>query len=272
MKSKIIYLLTTVLVSSLLFNAYEDDAKGPVYNELGNKDYVSFLSATQTFEIDQNSKVLVYMGHANKNIVNTNAKVVLSFDDEESEALFSLASDEISFGTNPLVPVEIIYDIDKLEFKKNYAMTLKIADDETTYPLGSDIKETTVTIKRALTFSYVGKGLYTSLLLEGDTEEVDIERADQNPNVYRLSGFYKNAIEFIIDPKNGTAIIDPQDLGEDIFGEGTNSWIWCESGTYSDGVCTFGGNTWDNAWFTDDALEAGAPMENEVIVLPPDSY
>lgn len=82
MKNRIIYYLVGTITMSLLFFACEDEQKGPVYELEKGKDYVSFISASQAYEVTDENQVSVYIGHANKGMPKAVAKVsILSVGD-----------------------------------------------------------------------------------------------------------------------------------------------------------------------------------------------
>lgn len=117
----------------------------------------------------------------------------------------------------------------------------------------------------------VGVGSYTSQIF-GETFPVQFSRPADGDNRYKMIGFFGNDIIINVNPALGKAVILAQSLGEDLFGEDKESWIECTAGTYVNGVCTFAGDTWDNAIYTSEAMINGIRMEGEVFTLPEGSY
>jgi hypothetical protein len=117
------------------------------------------------------------------------------------------------------------------------------------------------------------EGTYASALFVGSfAVTFDKSLVDVDPVRYILKDFFTNPIVIEVSFSTGTAVIQAQDLGDDIFDVGTTTWIRCNAGTYANGIITFGGNTWDNAFFTDGTFASGARMSNERFILPAGAY
>ena len=209
MKSKIGYLSITFLTLSAFFLSCNDnDVNGPTY-DLAGKDYVSFLSTSQSFEVLEEESVNVYLGHANKSMTDTEANVFITDFGENTEGLFTLKSSSFSFGNEQLIPVKVFFDLEKLEFNYKYQITLTLADDPNLYPLKSDIKKTVVTIKRGLTYSEFGEGTFNSEAMDSIWTP-SILLADQ-AEIYRLPDLYKKGYPVnILINKDGTVTVEEQ--------------------------------------------------------------
>lgn len=112
-----------------------------------------------------------------------------------------------------------------------------------------------------------GLGKYYSPMF-GGVFEITVERNSLSPSNFRTPDLFSKTIFFSIDEEKGSATILAQPIGQDVFGAGTESWIQGLKGIYADGVCYFGGNVFDNAFFTDETLKRGATMADERIILP----
>lgn len=123
--------------------------------------------------------------------------------------MFTLADDEIVFGENDWITADILFDSEALVYNYDYTLILELAPDASEYPLGTDIKQIEVTIKRSLTFSDYGVGVFSSEAF-GEEWEQPLLVADQ-AEVYRLPDLYEP--EYPIDilfNGDGTVTVDPQ--------------------------------------------------------------
>ena len=189
------------------------------------------------------------------------------------KSIFTLTTPVVNFNAGEYTATAIVGfgNIERLQAGVQYRFTLAFANENETVSIGGSNKADIVA-SRKLTFVKVeAPGTFSSVAF-GGAWACDILRAIEAPNFYKLSDFFVNDILFAIDPVAGTAVIPFQPLGEDIFGAGSNSWIECLAGTYANGVCVFGGGTWNNAYYTSQAANSGYRMTNERIILPPGSY
>ena len=180
--------------------------------------------------------------------------------------LFSLPSSEVNFAAGEYeLSVDINFVLNSLSAAGlQYKFDIEF-DGSPEISKGGNAK-TAVTVSRKLTWERKA-GYYASAAF-GGTFNASIDRAIESPSMFRLANVFDNTILFSIDKVAGTAVIPSQDLGEDIFGAGSNSWISCSKGTYANGVVTFSGGVWDNAFFTSSAMSSGLRMTSEQIILP----
>ena len=180
--------------------------------------------------------------------------------------LFTLSSTKVSFAAGEYESrVDINFVLNDLSTTgTQYRFNLEF-DGGVELSKGANAK-TDITASRKLTWERKA-GSYVSAAF-GGTYSASIDRAVESPNMFRLANFFENIILFSVDKAAGTAVIPSQDLGEDIFGAGSSTWISCSKGTYANGVVTFGGGVWDNAFFTSSAMSSGLRMTSEQIILP----
>lgn len=154
--------------------------------------------------------------------------------------------------------------------------TFKLLSNSAGYTIGvganGEASEYKVNVLDDDIWNPVGTGSFVSAAFGGKTFPVDYYRSILDNNTYKMSGMFTNDIVFAIDPDAGKATVEAQSLGDDIFGVGSDSWIRCTAGLYSNGVCTFSGGTFDNAYFTSSSMGSGLQMANEQFVLPAGSY
>ena len=210
MKNKMIYSTIAVLFSLAFFNACNEDIDGATYNPEKGKDYVSFQAGAYSFRVDDETmEVNIYAGHANKNMKETMVEIATVEYEEGTEDLFNISSTRIPFGENAWIPIEIAFEPSTLEYTRNYWIKIVLTDDESPYPLGTDIKETLVTIKRELTFFEFGEGFFVSEAWE--SEWIQPILLAQQAEVYRLPDLYEEGYSIDIFVKeNGEIVLDPQ--------------------------------------------------------------
>lgn len=204
----------------------------------------------------------------------TDVKVTVSGGTAERGKHFNVSLPEkltIPAGENIVsFEIELYYSAFNFLEERTIEFTLEGSSDVTAIPVVDKYTLKAIPVA-TLTYSEVGVGSYQSIAF-GGTYDVTFERCDQLPNIYIMMDFYTNPIEIIVDPANNIATIDPQDVGEDVFGAGSNSWIYCTAGTFYSGVITFGGGVWDNALFTNEGMGSGYRFVEEVITLPAGSW
>jgi hypothetical protein len=223
MKHQLVYLLS-IIITFALFITCDDETKGPVF-ELGTNDYVSFLTKSQTFNINDNdTKVVIYAYHLNKTVVGTTVDIAVDCS-LETKALFEVLSTQLHFVDENPVPIEITFDATKLEYNVDYSLTLTIPPDTEKYPLGSDSKTIAVKIRRALTFTSLGEGRFISELLEEEWEQEILSAVQKK--MYRLPNLYRIGYPMDIQiNEDETVTILPQsawynNMFGDVYVEGT---------------------------------------------------
>jgi hypothetical protein len=270
-KSKYIFLL---LIGFMLITACSEN-EGAIYDQ-GDKQNAVFQVASMNVELLPSEtgglssfSVKLHRGNT-KNVADI--ALTLKAPEETENINFQLASPTLHFDAGQNVAEAIItYNYSEVGASDSYSMLLSIASEEDK-PIFSKNSSINISARKTLTYSLIEEeGIFVSSAF-GGAFPVVIYRAQEDPNIYKLSEFFINDIIFVINPANGTATISPQSLGEDIFGTGTVSWITGLDGTYANGSCIFGGGTWDNAYYTNSSLASGLPMADERIILPTGSY
>lgn len=237
---------------------------------------VKFEKATNRITIplkDTIDVVKVQLVSAPLNIP-TDVKVTLTGGSAEKGKHFDVTLPEkltIPAGEN-IVSFEIKLHYSAFGFmeERTLEFSLEGPDHATAIPVVNKYTLTVVPIA-TLTYSSIGTGKYQSVAF-GGTFDVKYERCDQLPNRYIVVDAFANPFEVIVDPASKTATVKAQDLGEDIFGAGTNTWIQCTAGKYSPGVITFDGGTWDNAYWTSEGMSSGYRLVEEIFILPDGGY
>lgn len=247
-------------------NACNQDNERAFYDESATAAY-SFTQATVVAEVSADDNGALQVKVARTHAAEA-ASVQLKFTATAAVGeIFSLATPAITFAAGDYeAAARVEFALGKLALAGQYSFSVAFADPATPVSMGGKA-ETVVRASRKLTFVNVGTGTYSSAALE-ETNEVLFERAKESPNVYKLVNCFTNDILMELDTDAGTAKIAAQDCGQDFFGNGTNTWIQCLKGTCAKGVVTFGGDTWDNAFFIDKSLNGGLRMTNEVFTLP----
>jgi hypothetical protein len=271
--NKIIKLLIVAAAALTGLSACNQDNERAFYDESAPAAY-SFLQPVVSAELtpEYNNAIKVRVTRTNA-VEAASVQLKLTASTATAAAtLFTLDSPTVSFeaGVYEAVATVRFTLTDLAPDGTRYKFAIEFVDPATVISTGGS-KITNVDVSRQLTFVSVGSGTYVSTLF-GQTFEAPFERAVEAPNLYKLVGFFTNPILINVDFNAGTAVIPLQDLGEDVFNAGSNSWIKCANGAYANGVITFGGGTAANAFFTSQAMTSGAPMTNEKFLLPAGSY
>jgi hypothetical protein len=201
---KKIVLLFSILSLLLVFNACSSE--GTLFDFEG-KDFWSFRSARQNFIADETGKVGVYLHHLSDGKL-TPVTVSATYS-EGAEELFSVAT--TSFNTvdeRGRAVIEIAYNVEDLEYNTPYTVTLSVPVQD--YPRTNGLITTvTVEIRRPLTFSSIGTGVFLSEWLEEEKEQ-PVMLANQ-ATIYRLLDLYDTGYHIdIIDNGDGTVTIESQ--------------------------------------------------------------
>lgn len=167
--------------------------------------------------------------------------------------------------------VKLFYSAFSFMEERTIEFTLEGSDIATAIPGVNKFVLTAVPVAD-LTYTNVGVGSYSSTLFGGSPEDVEFERCDQLPNTYRMFGFFENPVELKIDPDNGTAVIEAQSIGDDLFDTGASTWLQCTKGRYAAGVITFESSDWDNAFWTNEGMSSGVKIALDIYTLPEGSY
>lgn len=187
-------------------------------------------------------------------------------------SIFTLETPVATFQVGEFqTAVNVTFNLNNLATNNTqYKFSLKIADANQAISKGG-YAQTDITAIRKLTYVPVETPATFTSTAFGGNFTFTLYRAVEAPTMYRMAGFFVNTISFTTDPGTGKAVIPAQDLGEDLFVAGTTSWIR-GNGTYSNGVCSFGDGTPNNAYFTNSAMTSGMLMTSEVIRLPAGAY
>ena len=263
MKKYIFRLSVISLIAFLGLNSCDQDAERKFYDQ-SNPPAYSFYQSAITTEMSAEDE-----GTYNVIVSRTNASEAASVPltisvPKPYDDIFSLSPASAVFEKGEYeTRISVKYDFEDIEPGITYNIKLSIPENSAS--LGS-YRE--MTIKASMKMEEIGKGLYISAAFGGKTYEVSYRKAI-GVDIYVMSGMFTNDVTFIIDKATGVCTIPDQGLGEDIFGADTETWISCVAGVYLDGKCTFGGGTWDNAFFTSPPpYSSGLPMTSEVFVLP----
>lgn len=265
-KIKYIPILFFILSAGIFFTSCEAD-EGAVYHQEGTK--VSFQLGTlfKSLTTDDGNTISIGMTRS-----NTTGDLDVPITLTGGGQVFNLTSPSIHFGSGEGTAYAVINHPGAGGLDPAGAYELKLSVDSALLsPSGIALVE--ISVQRKLTWQKIeNTGLYNSAVF-GGVFDAEYEKAAEASNVFRIVGFFENPIIITIDKAAGTATIPDQDLGEDLFGEDTNSWISGTAGTFSNGECFFGGGTWANAIYTSPPpYSSGLRMTNELFVLPEGSY
>lgn len=269
MKKNILYIIGLGLMFVYFFSSCNQDHEKEFYDMNQGELYsMQHIAMIKELTPEQNGIMQIPVTRTHKTGEGSvNVEVI---GDDAVKSVFKLKNPVLNFPSGEAVSfAEVEYDIESLSTTDRYTFKIALTDSANMSQGGAFA--TSITASRKLTFESVGKGVYASGAF-GGAAEVTYFRAIEAKNVYKMSGFFKNEIIFNINKADGTSKVPAQSLGQDIFGEGTISWIVCDAGTYKDGVCVFGGGTWDNAFFVDAKLNSGLRLTNEQFILPEGSY
>ncbi|MDH6304434.1 hypothetical protein M2459_001167 [Parabacteroides sp. PF5-5] len=265
------YLLFLFILPAL-FTACEDDQiyDGPArvkFEKTTGRVTIPLTDTTETVRVQLVSAPL-------KNPIDV--KVTVSGGTAEQGKHFDVSlSDKLTIPAGENIvsfDVKLYYSAFSFLEERTIEFTLEGSSAATEIPGVNKFTLTAVPVA-TLTYTNVGKGVYSSTLFDDpDPTEVEFERCDQLPNNYKMIGFFTNPIEIKVDPAKGTAVIEAQDLGDDLFGEGTNSWLECTNGRYAEGIITFEESDWDNVFYTSEGMSSGAKIGVDIYTLPAGSF
>lgn len=257
--------LSYILLLSILvaFAACNQDNEDRIYNP--TSEDVTFMIPAQKFLITPLVTEIEF------DLLRGNSKdeleVALQYS-EDLEFFSAPASVKFADGESKVTIKVGLKDVDKMEFNKDYVLKASMPESMATE---WGVKETALSVVVDYNWEEVGEGSYESLIFGGRFKALFLQ-AVENSSAFKFYDVFKNTISFEIDKQAGTAVMPAQDLGEDVFGAGSNSWIRGLSGTYSNGVVTFGPAGANNAVFTDNTFSSGATFTSEKIHLPAGTY
>lgn len=273
---KYILSISLLAMALLSFIACNVDAEGKLY-AISDKQELTFPSTMMISEVvsEDNGvvRIPIYRG-ANKGEFTATIEMMGA-----NEEIFELKSSSIKFnGGENISYIEISFgDIDNLGPTATYEFKIGIMDEEELSP--SAIDEIKVRVSRKLTWKSWGDGEFTSNDLYGDTYPVEVQSAEEDPNLYKAIGLYKDGYDILIsvNKAEGTAKITQQEIGLSIFGATyPKTWIRADACTYENGVITItpGDANNYNRWIVEPAPGTlGAFISDyEILVLPKGSY
>ncbi|MDR0429475.1 MAG: hypothetical protein LBH58_03215 [Tannerellaceae bacterium] len=165
-----------------------------------------------------------------------------------------------------------------LDIGIEYQATLEI-DEEVVSVSPGGVSKQQVTLTKKLTWKSVGEGTFTSNDIYEDTYPVKVLSTEEDPNIYKALGLYKDGYDIliIVDKTKKTAVIPQQEIGLSLFGDDyPGTWLRADACTYDNGVITItpGSDTNYNKWLVGAAQDAlGVYVSSpEILVLPQGSY
>ncbi len=208
MKHILFYLAVAAMSAGFLFSSCDDQTQGTVY-DLQGKDYVSFMSDTQLELINEETKVTVSLYHLNTSVSGTTATFSITYGDD-SEGLFTVSATQVTFTNEAAAPIDVTFNPEDLEFNKDYTITFTITGGAEISPLPTAQPSIELTVRRALTFTSLGTGLFISKIF-GSQWPQEVLLADQI-TLYRCPELYdtNKDIDFLLEEDGVTVSVAPQ--------------------------------------------------------------
>ena len=181
-----------------------DDKLGTEYDFQG-KNYASFDRASYSINASSEGKYQVYLYHlAEKETADATFTVSVNYNGAED--LFTVFPTQISFNKdNNKVPIEITYDMTKLEVLKPYTITLSIPNQNS--PGGRTFITQDVVITLQPVWTSLGMGVFESGLFGTWRQEIlqGLGVESLGIEVYRMPSLYVNGTHFtfIVDATTG---------------------------------------------------------------------
>ena len=191
---KIIYFISACALLFLTNSCQEEE--GTLF-EFGGKSYASFDAAKYSFNAEPEGKIVVYLYQMSGGGENTT--VTVSVDYNGAEDIFTVSPTQISFDAdNSKIPVEISYDITKLDLFEPYTILLSIPEQD--YPGTGVVEEQEVVITLQPEWELFGEGIYESEFW-GDSWSQNIYRGlgveALGIEVYMMPSLYVAGADFV---------------------------------------------------------------------------
>ncbi len=196
MKRNIFFLIVALALTSLVFNACEDNVQGTL-PEIGDGVHAAFASKIQNVDLvpaDGNQiRVPVYRG--GNSSVEANVAVAMTAASNVPAGLFTLSNPTVNFSVGENIAYAIIAFPNQgvLSPGALYNLTLTITDEAQLSV--SEVKEIKVAVQRKLTFNAIGTGLLYSEFDEV-VYSVPVQLAEEAP-VYRMISPYISGYHII---------------------------------------------------------------------------
>lgn len=171
--------IAALVTSAFAFTSCDQDAEGPKYSPESDACY-SFANNQMTFEVtaEENGvvNIPVYRGKGG-------AEATIDVTVVEADEIFSAIQPTVTFANGENVAyIQLNFgSIDNLGATSNYNVVLAL-NDSILSPAG--VGEINVTVKRQLTWEYIGDGTYATQLF-GEQWTQPVYKAKEGP-IYRL--------------------------------------------------------------------------------------
>jgi hypothetical protein len=276
--NKIIKPLILAVAVLLGLNACNQDNERTFYDESAPAAY-SFLQPVIVVELTADFNGVLHVVVARTNAAEA-ASVQIKFTATAAVGtIFTLATPTLSFAAGVYeATASVQFALENLASTgTRYSFSIEFADPATPVSTSGNSK-TDVQASRKLTFINVGNGTFTSNDVYGETYEVEIERAEELPTLYRARDLYADNYHILIQvfPEENRAVIPQQEIGVQLFNGYLKTWLRADACTYANGVITVtpGSATNYNRWIVEPAPSTlgawvGAP---EILELPAGAY
>ena len=213
---RVLFVLAAV---ATLFTACNQDVLGTLYDEsfgaengaeLGSFTFAASVLNLETGSEDQNMVLIpIYRGNLNQNVVNLKFEIeayvpkdtiidnslqtvqVKQWVAKDTEGLFSLATERVVFQDGQYMAyARVSYtDINSLSLINDYRIRLSLLGGVSP----SNKSQTVVSLKRRLTFEYLGECTYIDSCLFAEAYKADVYRAKE-AEVYRIMDPYSEGL------------------------------------------------------------------------------
>lgn len=268
------YIITIFLSIILLWSCEQE--KGTVYTGDLSKE-VSFSTGVYKHDIvDSDGKEIKVKVQRSSTLGTLDVPIIF----KSTSTLFQMKDTVVHFADGAGEAYGIITHVGAsgLSVGVSYTLTLNINNKINNISSGG-IKTQKITIGRKLTWKSVGKGVFTSNDILGETKEVEVLSTEEDNSIYKAVGLYIKDYDILIlvNKTKGTAVIPQQEIGLSVFGDDyPKTWLRADACSYSNGTITVtpGSASNFNRWIVVPAPgTTGAWVSSpEILVLPAGSY